>query len=109
MWRRGCSSFRIVSALSLVAFGLGCTTWKRPQVAPEQVITNQRPEHVRLILSNEAQLELWHPQISNDSMVGIPARMDSTRFTGIPLAEIKELQVRGVSAGKTVLLAAGLG
>ena len=109
MWRRGSSSFHLVSALTLVMFGLGCTTWKKPDVPPEQVITEKRPDHVRVIQSNQAELELWNPQISNDSLVGQVQRSDSTNFSGVPLANVKEVQVRGVSAGKTVLLIAGVG
>jgi hypothetical protein len=99
----------VASAVTLVAFALGCTTWKTQPVGPQQVVSEKRPEQVRVIQSNGAQVELWSPQISNDSLVGRLQRNDSTRLSGVPLADIKELQVRGVSAGKTVLLAVGLG
>jgi hypothetical protein len=95
--------------VTLLTFGLGCTSWKTQQLAPEQVVASKRPEQVRVIQSNGAQLELWSPQLSNDSLVGRLQRTDSTKLTGMPLADIKELQVRGVSAGKTVLLVAGVG
>ena len=109
MWRNGCPSYRVVSAVTLLTFGLGCTSWKTQQLAPEQVVASKRPDQVRVIQSNGAQLELWSPQLSNDSLVGRLQRTDSTKLTGMPLADIKELHVRGVSAGKTVLLAAGVG
>jgi hypothetical protein len=109
MWRSGSSSYRLTSAATLVAFSLSCTTWKSPRLAPEQVIASNRPDHVRVLQPSGAQLELWHPRISNDSLVGRLAPADSTRLGGLPLADIKHLQVRGVSAGKTVLLIAGAG
>jgi hypothetical protein len=93
----------------LVTFGLGCSTWKSPQLAPEQVLATKRPDHVRVIQTSGAQLELWNPRVTNDSLVGTLERIGSTRFSGVPLADIREVQVRGVSAGKTVLLAAGIG
>jgi hypothetical protein len=70
MWRTGCSSYRVASAVTLVAFALGCTTWKTQPVGPQQVVSEKRPEQVRVIQSNGAQVELWSPQISNDSLVG---------------------------------------
>ncbi|HEU5303720.1 MAG TPA: hypothetical protein VFU40_03665 [Gemmatimonadales bacterium] len=109
MWRSGCYSYRVASAVTLVAFSVSCTTWKSPQLAPEQVIASKRPDHVRVLQSSGAQLELWNPRISNDSLVGRLARADSTRLDGMPLADIKQLQVRAVSAGKTVLLVTGIG
>ena len=109
MWRRGSLSFRLASALTMSAFGVGCTTWKKPEVPPQQLITEKRPDHVRIIQANDAQLELWTPRISSDSLVGYSQRVDSTKLNGVPLEDIKEVQVRGVSGGKTVLLAAGLG
>jgi hypothetical protein len=48
MWRRSCVSFRALSALTPTAFGLGCTTWKRTYLAPEQVVSQKRPGRVRV-------------------------------------------------------------
>ena len=109
MWRTGCVSHRVASAVMLAAFSLGCTTWKTERLAPEQVITSKRPDHVRVLQASGARLELWAPRLSNDSLIGRLERGDSARLGAIALAEVRELQVRGVSAGKTVLLAAGVG
>jgi hypothetical protein len=95
--------------VTLAAFGLGCSTWRTEEAGPEQVIADKRPNHVRVLRSDSSQLELWRPRLSNDSIVGRLAWYDSTRFGGVPLADARHLQVRSVSAGKTVLLAAGVG
>lgn len=78
----------------LVTFGLGCSTWKSPQLAPEQVLASKRPDHVRVIQTSGAQLELWNPRVTNDSLVGTLERIGSTRFSGVPLADIREVAWR---------------
>jgi hypothetical protein len=108
MWRSGRRSHRLLGAVTLTAFSLGCTSWRSQQAAPEEVIA-RKPNHVRVLQSNGMQLELWHPRLSGDSLVGQLTSTDSTRFGGMPLADVRAMQVRAVSAGKTVLLAAGVG
>lgn len=100
MWRRG-SSFRLLSALMLVIFTLSCTTWKKQELAPEQVVATKKPKHVRVIRPDSTKLELWRPRITQDSLIGTVGRADSTAVSGVALTDIKRLEVEGVSAGKT--------
>ena len=109
MWKSGCCSYRATSAVTLVAFSLACTSWQTQQGVPEAVVMSKRPSHVRVLQADGARLELWGPVVRTDSLIGRLEQADGARLGGTPLANIRHLQVRGVSAGKTVLLAAGVG
>jgi hypothetical protein len=87
-----------------MAFALACTTWKSQRVAPQQVVTAKRPDHVRVLLADSTQLELWKPRISGDSLVGRLERTNSTRLGGIPLSDIKQLQIRRLTTGGTIVV-----
>ncbi len=105
MWRTG-TTYRMTGWITLVTFGLGCSTWKSPEVPPAQVVTEQRPDHVRVLWSG-GETEMWHPRIVGDSLVGVRIAAehgDSAGQVAVALADIFQVQVRGVSAGKTVAL-----
>lgn len=90
---------------------LGCTSWQTQSVPPEQVVA-RKPEQVRLRLGNGSTLLLAHPAISSDSLVGSVPSSDPKKIgqaLGVPLADVKSIEVQQISAGKTGLLIAGLG
>lgn len=72
MWRRTRRAHRLVALLLLATYSLSCSlgTWKPQQASAEQVLTTERPDHVRVITASGTKLELWNPRISNDSLVG---------------------------------------
>jgi hypothetical protein len=90
---------------------MGCTSWKTQSATPEQVVA-KKPEQVRLKLGNGSTLLVAHPAISSDSLVGSVPGSDSKKIgpaLGVPLADVKSIEVQQISAGKTGLLIAGLG
>lgn len=111
MWRTG-TTYRIVGWVALAAFGLSCSTWKSPEVPPAQVVTERHPDHVRVQRMSGDAIEIWGPQIAGDSLIGTRKHVEAGDTTGrvaVALADIRQLEVRGTSAGKTVLLAVGIG
>jgi hypothetical protein len=106
MWRTG-RTYRIVGWVALATFGLSCSTWKTSQVPPAQAVTEKHPDHVRVQLATGGDLELWGPQILGDSLVGTRKHTepgDTTGRVAVALADIRQLQVRGTSAGTTVAM-----
>jgi hypothetical protein len=53
MWRSGRRSHRLLGAVTLTAFSLGCTSWQTQRAAPDAVIAGQT-NHVRVLQSNGA-------------------------------------------------------
>jgi hypothetical protein len=107
VWRSRRRSFQLTNAVTLVTFALACTSWKTQQVAPEQVLTQKRPDHVRVIQPGGVELELWAPRISSDSLVGRRVRKDSTSVAGIPLSDVTRLQVRELTTAGTLGVVVG--
>ena len=108
MWRSGSRSSRVISAATLIAFTLGCTSWKTQQPAPDEVLAHKRPDHVRVLRPGEAELELWAPRLSGDSLVGRLDRKDSTRLAGVPLSDATRLQVRELNAAGWLAVVVGV-
>src|SRR4051812_45619088 len=106
----GFRSFPVRPAIGLLLVSAGCTTWKTQSAAPADVVAKNTGSHVRITRSDGSTLELTNAAISGDSLSGhSTAAKDSTSRTTIPLAGVQSVAVRGVSAGKTVLLVGGLG
>jgi hypothetical protein len=111
MCRRADWLRRSLSLLLLAASSASCyfTTWKTRQEAPEQVLEQNRPDHVRIVTSTGATLELWNPGISGDSVVGSvskPTRGEAGQAGGVPLSDVRKLETRGTNTG-VVVAAAG--
>jgi hypothetical protein len=111
MWRRTRRAHRLVALLLLATYSLSCSlgTWKPQQASAEQVLTTERPDHVRVITASGTKLELWNPRISNDSLVGNLKQVaagETGPAGGLPLSKIASLEVRGTDTGRLV---AGIG
>jgi hypothetical protein len=111
MWRHTHPAHRPVALLLLAVYSLSCSlgTWKPQQASPDQVLTTERPDHVRVITASGTKLELWNPRISNDSLVGNLKQVaagESGPAGGLPLTDVATLEVRGTDTGRLV---AGVG
>ena len=84
-----------------------CTTWS-PSRQPLPQLLEQKPgsalKVVRTDLSTHDVRDAW---ISGDSLRG--RRMPGNTDFAVPLTEIRSVEVRRVSTGRTVMLVAGLG
>lgn len=104
---------RIAMLVTLCAYLSACTSWKTQSVAPEQVFLTKQPKQVRVTRADQSRLVLVNPEITGDSLVGeLPGsgkQGQPSRRAGVPLAEVKQVAIQGVDAGKTILLGVGLG
>ncbi|MGH7515777.1 MAG: hypothetical protein ACREOQ_22995 [Gemmatimonadales bacterium] len=98
----------VLLTLSLAA----CMTWKRSD-GPAPAVIAGRPALVRIVQSDNRTVELRRPWLEGDSIIGYAGpsgkeAKDGLR-TAVAASDVKQLSVRGVSAGKTVALLGGLG
>lgn len=90
---------RAVAGLLMLATTLtACTSWQVQTVAPEQVITTQHPSTVRVQRLDGTRAVVEDPRIGGDSLLGVTIG----KPIGVPLADIYQVAVKRVSAGKTV-------
>jgi len=96
-WRARVS---ILTAFTL-ALALGaCGTWRASPLPPARVIAEQDPDYVRLHRPGRATVSVLEPQLIGDSIVGTAGR----GRVSTPLSDVTAIDVRGVSAGRTILL-----
>ena len=94
-----------VSARSSVLFlavylTAACTTWQ-PQVgAPGSVVSERRPDRVRLSVANGAQVIVEGPSVRTDSIVGEAASGGSS---AVALTDVSQVEVRERDTTATVL------
>jgi hypothetical protein len=98
--------------LAVVAIPAGaCMSWKTQAVSPDQSLA-KRPNQVRVTRADGSKVILLRPAIVADSLVGEPPGDSAKRIAqrlAIPLSDVQSVAVQQVSAGKTVLLIAGVG
>ncbi len=104
----------------MLVFGLylsgsaGCSAWKRQHGGVEALLTkSDPPRKVRVTLLDGSRVEFRSPAIRGDSLCGMmsyaihhESRWDETRWTlsGVPLADIRRVELRKFDAGRTLLL-----
>jgi hypothetical protein len=112
------------AVLLLVLHVSGCTGWHTRDVAPEVLVSESQPYKIRVRRTDGSRLVLIDPAIQGDSIIERPHRFnpvpDSTApnvpsttlmefRAGLPLVDVREIQTRGFSVGKTALLVSGVG
>jgi hypothetical protein len=97
-------------ALSLlIAFSWllnGCHSWQTQDVAPAGYIQSQHPGKIRLTLQDATQLTLKSPAVMGDSIVG--AVGGDSALQAVAASDVRSLEVRRVSAGKSIALGLGI-
>jgi hypothetical protein len=88
----------IATTLLVTASLSACTSWQVQTVAPEQVVSTQHPSSVRVQRLDGSRAVVDDPRIGGDSLLGVTVG----KPTGVPLADIYQVAVKRVSAGKTV-------
>ena len=87
----------VVLLLNLTA----CSTWQSVgPISPSQLIEEDQPDRVRVLMRGGTELELESPSVAGDELVAPGVSM--------PLADIIRLEVRAFSRGRTALSAFGL-
>jgi len=104
---------RFIVILTTGAFLQACMHWGTKPIEPERFDGATPDRRVRVTLADGGILVVKNPFISGDSLVWLRAVPDDlpasdaplpARRQGIPLAQIKEVQVREVDAARTALL-----
>jgi len=109
-----------LAARSLALFAVlsltmpGCTAWKIKQTPPAELLAAKRQTEVRVTLADKKRIVITNPRIAGDSLVssGVPASSadhGKPSRAAIALSDIRSVEVREFSSGRTVLLIVGLG
>jgi hypothetical protein len=96
---------RWTSALLLVTYMSGCTSWQTQHVAPERVLQDSQfvRKGVRVTTPDGRRHEIERPALRAGTLTGIRERA----AVAIPLGQVQQLDVRRPSAPRTALLVVG--
>jgi hypothetical protein len=99
------TTVRCWSAILLVIYVSGCTSWRAQTVAPERVLQDSHlvRKGVRVTTLDGQRFKVEHPALRADSLTGT---RDAAAIA-IPLSQVRALDVRRLSAGRTTALVAG--
>ncbi len=102
----------LVTLLMLVLYLTGCVTW-RPVTAstasPRQLIEEERPGLVRIVLVDGTQQVLRQPHVESDSVIAVvrsrslSTGLESMDTVRIALTDVAAVETQSFSAGRTVL------
>lgn len=99
---------RTVGTVLLVLMGLGgCTTWTASRQSLPELLEREPRAVLKVVRSDLSTHQLRSAAIVGDSLVGVRTP-GNTNFAA-PLADIRSVEVRRVSAGRTAMLVAGIG
>lgn len=99
---------RGLTSVILVSHLLACTAW-RENGPPAHVVVRERPDRVRVTLSNGTHSILASPTVAADTLRGQVVGNGSAPFeAAFPLGEILKLETRELDGGRTALLAVGI-
>ena len=96
--------------VALLGFG-ACVEWRPEAVpAPSSRAADRLPSEARVVTGDGRDLLLRDPCVQNDSLIGIVpgARGGAPEVVGVPLKEIRSLEARRPSVGRSAALAAGI-
>jgi len=108
---RGPTERRRAASVLLCAHLVGCHSWHVETGAPATVLADRHPSQVRVTQLDGHRLVIYQPYLAADELEGLahPARAyrPSRDSLCVLLSEMSGLATRRVSAGRTVLAAAG--
>jgi hypothetical protein len=96
---------------TLILFLLSaCMGWRPEPTTPAYLITNQKPDVVRLTRSDSSRLILREPMVDGDTVYGRPQanlEADPEERIAIPLADVTSIATLHTDPTRTTLLVAG--
>ena len=105
VWRSG------IAWLLLLAYLPACTSWHIGTPTPAQFVETEHPQSVRVTRTDGTTIQLQSPMIRGDSLVGTisarPAREDSSKTVSLALSDVRFVEVKRTSTGKTLLAVGG--
>ena len=118
---------KLIATLLLAAHLAGCYSMRTTTISPTEIIADEQPSTVRVTLTDGTQLTLEDPTTRNDSISGFVSisaagtieladgrRMTvtdpttETVFSTVALSDVRSLEVRSFSEGKTWALVLGV-
>ena len=91
-------SRRAIAALLIVLL-TACHSWRPTSASPQQLISEEGPSSIRVLLSDGRELTLTNLMMRDDSIV-IGRTQDGT--ASFAVREVRRLEVRRFSTSKTV-------
>ena len=87
---------RAVLLLFLVLHLTACYTWQGiATTSPAQLIEAMQPDHVRVLVRGEGEVELENPSVEGDQLLG-------ANGASLPLADVLMLEIREFDIVRTV-------
>lgn len=93
---------RFIAALLMVLL-TACHSWRPTTVSPQGLIAEDEPSSVRVTLTDGETVTVRNPTMRNDSIVGA-----TDADVGVASQDVRLLEVRHFSVGKTVGLVLGI-
>lgn len=97
----------------LLSQAAACTSWHTQSGAPSEVLATRHPSTARVTLADGSRVTVHAPRIVGDTLVGWSGASTGSAGDGhpvhVPLADIRSLAIEQTSAGRTILLLAGIG
>ena len=88
--------YRAVLLLFLVLHLTACYTWQGvATTSPAQLIEAMQPDHVRVLVRGEGEVELENPSVEGDQLLG-------ANGASLPLADVLMLEIREFDIVRTV-------
>ena len=97
-------------AFVLLVALLGCARWQVEEAAPAQLIQNEQPRSVRVLLQNGSVLLVADPKVEGDAITGVIRLMDSGPGplkdlpVTVPLSDVTSVSVARVDTRKTLMI-----
>ena len=86
---------------------IGCSSWRPVEPTPAQ-FADQHPRDIRVLRSDSSRVTLRSSALHDDTLVGHVgdglARNDTMQVIRIPLGDVRGVEERHFSLGKTLLL-----
>ena len=92
-----------ISAVPLLVLLSACQSWQPVRVAPERLISQERPSFVRVILTSGETIIVENPIVRNDSINGTIVDGVETELAGWPSEDVRWLEMTHFSPGKTIV------
>ena len=110
MYARSCAVRRCHAGtlLLIVLSGAACQAWHTEGVAPEAVVATRQPGKLRVTRVDGSRIVLKHPVLQGDTLVGTGQRRSGQQDARVALTDVRQLETRGFSSGRTVGLGVGV-
>ena len=99
---------RILSVVLLVTYLPACSSWQVGTPTPAQFVEQEHPDRVRVTRIDGTTITLYSPTVRADSLIGTTtgglARPVPSDAVGIPLAQVRQVEVRRANTAATLLI-----